>query len=237
MEELADDSKFHHQSLDVDYEVSIYHPSRLARRQRRIAHPNISTLNFLSPNQTIGKKKHNYFFWWLFPATLLKKKRQAEKIGSSSPKSSRGEDPERSSRSFWAGLRFPKKMPLIHHNDIASSFRKGDPGHPPTPPKKNTTHKLLGRKWSLGMPKGQNGPKKGAHLLLGEKSFGVCLFESKRLVLNWCNLQASPLFISKFPLQKQKKLDKFPPIKGSKTKVGKLKGYLLRFCLPSGKLQ
>lgn len=141
-----------------------------------------------------------------------KKKCKLKKLAHLPPSLQGVEDP--------FGPSFPqKKCHSFTQNDIASSFRNATQD-PLTPPKKKKNTSWWGRKWTLGnAQKVQNGPKKGGHLLLGEKSFGV-MFLSPKGWLNWCNLQASPLFFQNSHSKSKKKLDKFPPIKVQKQKSG-----------------
>lgn len=173
MEELADDSKFHHQSLDVDYEVSIYHPSRLVRRQRRIVHPNISTLNVQVRTKQIGKKKTQLFFRWLFPATLLKKKNASWKNWLIFPQVFKG-------LKILLALRFPKKNAT--HSPKMTSHHPSEMRprtHSPHPKKKKTQAGGVGSGlWEMPK-KSKTDQKKVAIFCLVKNPLGLCFWVQK----------------------------------------------------------
>ena len=218
MEELADDSKFHHQSLDVDYEVSIYHPSRLARRQRRIAHPNISTLNFRVRTKQLAKKNTTIFFGGFFQPPFWKKKGKLKKLDHLPPSLQGVKIQSEVVDPFGPAFVSPKKChsftTMTSHHPSEKATRS--PTHPPQ--KKHNTQ-AAGEEVVFGNAKRPKRTKKRCPSFAWWKILWG-MFLSPKGWLNWCNLQASPLFISKFPLQKQKKLDKFPPIKVQKQKSG-----------------
>lgn len=84
-------------------------------------------------------KKNTAIFSVAFSSHPFEKKMQAEKMGSSSPSLQGVKIQSEVHRSFWAGLCFPPKIPLIHQNEHHIILQKCDP-----PTKKNTKHKLVG---------------------------------------------------------------------------------------------